>query len=83
MECRLLGIPTTAVQIIAVFWQSGKVENAEITASAWPVFIVWSWLAQIVESSPHKLAYNPIFVILKFVVLLWNVTPVAGLKVVT
>ena len=69
------GVPTAAVEIIAVLGQSGKVADAEIAASAGPVGVVWGGLAEIVVASPHKLADDPRIVVLTAPVVVGEVAP--------
>ena len=77
------GVPVRAIEVVAVFGQSGEVEDAEVGRAAGPIAVVGSGFAEIVEACPDKLANHPRFVILQEPVLLGDVGPPAGFGVVT
>ena len=78
----LMLVPAGTIHIIPILWKSGKVADSEVTATAWPVGIVWSRLAQIVIARPHELSDYPTVVILHLPVIIRKITPGAILRVI-
>ena len=75
-------VPVTAVEVIAVFGQSGKVDDTEQGRVAGPVGVVRCRFTQIIEASPYKFpdAVGEVFVLDK--VVFGQVRPTAMLYVV-
>ena len=71
----LLLVPAGTIHIIPILWKSGKVADTKVAATAWPVGIVRSRLAQVVIARPHELSDYPTVVILHLPVIIRKITP--------
>ena len=78
----LMLVPAGTIHIIPILWKSGKVADTKVAAAAWPVGIVWGWLAQIVIARPHELSDYPTVIILHLPVIIREITPGAILRVI-
>ena len=76
MECIHILIPKTTVQIVAVFWQTGKVNDTKQRAMTWPcIRIIRRRLTQIIEAGPYKLSDGPVMIVRQSEVLIGDVGP--------
>ena len=79
----LLGVPSRAVEPVAVLGQAGQVADAEVARARWPVLVVGGGLAEVVVARPHELADYPRLVVLLGPVVVGQVAPGAVFQVVT
>ena len=75
-------VPVAAVEVIAVFRQACKVENAEQRGVAWPIAVIRSGFAKVVKAGPHKFAYAIGEVVVLDEVVFGQVRPTAVFNVV-
>ena len=78
----LILVPVAAVEVEAVFWKSGKVNDAKVAAATWPILVVWRRFAEVVETRPHKFASHPVVVVLHFPVVVGQIAPPAVFHIV-
>ena len=82
MECLLLFVPVTAIEIEAVLGDAGQIHGTEEGAVAGPVAVVGGGFTQVVEPGPDELADGVRQVIMLDEIIFRQVGPAGMLQVV-
>ena len=82
MQGGLLFVPHRAVQIEPILGQSSQVYRAKIAASRWPIRVIGSGFAKVVDARPDKLADGKRMVVLRNHVVVGQVAPSAAFHIV-
>ena len=76
MQCFRFLIPYAAIQVIAVFGETGKVDNTEHGTMIGPgISIIRGRFTQIIEAGPYKLSDGPVMIVRQSEVLIGDVGP--------